>query len=278
MFRAMICMTLAGFLLAAGALATPTATLTLTSTVAGQTISPGATVDWTVKVSVSTGDNFGLALIAIDLVQDASNPAKFDIPPGDTASIPGAMNGFNRPAGISNPGESGAPSGYIGVQRGTVGEKNLAQIGGGQNTFGQAGTSIGTDPVVDPGIGQPGPQIVMSGHFAAPSVQGTYTFRLQNAVANVLSAVNNPPQYSPAAAATVDLSVASLTFTVAPICRGDCNCDGVIDFDDISPFVAALGGATPCRFENVDVNADGVIDFDDISPFVEILSGGGPCP
>ena len=66
---------------------------------------------------------------------------------------------------------------------------------------------------------------------------------------------------------------------VAPVCRGDCNCDGNVDFGDINPFVAVLSGGTPCNFDNCDVNGDGHIDFGDINPFVAILSaGGGPCP
>ncbi len=65
-----------------------------------------------------------------------------------------------------------------------------------------------------------------------------------------------------------------------PACLGDCNCDGVIDFNDINSLVAALSDpAGVCFFPNLDMTFDGVIDFDDISPFVEILSGsGGPCP
>lgn len=63
--------------------------------------------------------------------------------------------------------------------------------------------------------------------------------------------------------------------------RGDVNCDGRIDFDDIDPFVAALGGADgyydayPCCFRmSADTNCDGVVDFDDIDPFVACLSAG----
>ena len=71
-----------------------------------------------------------------------------------------------------------------------------------------------------------------------------------------------------------------LTITTPPPqdCPGDANCDNLIDFDDINPFVAALGGATPCNFANCDVNGDGVIDFNDISPFVALISSGTPCP
>ncbi len=67
--------------------------------------------------------------------------------------------------------------------------------------------------------------------------------------------------------------------SVPPVCRGDCNCDGTVNFEDLNPFVAALSGRTPCRVENCDINGDGAIDFADINPFVALLSGGGgPCP
>ena len=274
------CSLLAALFLTATVGATGTVTLTLTSSVAGHSVAPGATVDWTIAASVSTGDNLGLALLACDLFQDANNPAKLDLPPGNVASIPAAMVGFNRPGGITNPGEGGAASGYIGVQRGTAGQKNLIQIGGGQNTFGQAGTGgIGTDSNVDPGVGQPGPQTILSGSFVAPSATGTYTYRLQGAVANVLTQIHAPPQFSTVSQATVNLAGASFTFTVgAANCPGDCNCDGVINFDDINAFVDALGGGTPCNFTNCDIDGNGQITFDDINPFVSILSSGATCP
>ncbi len=64
-----------------------------------------------------------------------------------------------------------------------------------------------------------------------------------------------------------------------PPCRGDCNCDGAVNFRDINPFVGVLGGAPPCNFDNCDINGDGAINFADINPFVALLStGGGPCP
>ena len=62
--------------------------------------------------------------------------------------------------------------------------------------------------------------------------------------------------------------------------KGDMDCSGVVDFDDINPFVLALsdpGGyaiAYPnCNIMNGDCNGDGVFNFDDINPFVAILSG-----
>lgn len=61
---------------------------------------------------------------------------------------------------------------------------------------------------------------------------------------------------------------------------GDMNCDGAVNFDDIDPFVLALGGeygyhaAYPnCDWLNGDCNADGTVDFEDIDPFVALLSG-----
>jgi hypothetical protein len=77
------------------------------------------------------------------------------------------------------------------------------------------------------------------------------------------------------------------------ICRGDLNCDGVIDFGDINPFVLALSNWAAwlaqypnCPPENADVNGDGQYGgangFGDINPFVALLASGGgqpiPCP
>ncbi|MBN2445497.1 MAG: hypothetical protein JXO22_02145, partial [Phycisphaerae bacterium] len=102
--------------MSAVAVAVPTATLTLESSEAGQTVSSGTAIDWTIKVAVSTGDNAGLALVAVDLVQDTNNPVLFDLPPADEASITAPMTNFSRPAGISNPAEGSATTGYIGSQ------------------------------------------------------------------------------------------------------------------------------------------------------------------
>jgi len=317
-----------------------TVSVYLESPVAGQSVAPGTQVNWTIKVSVSAGDNVGLALIACDLAQDAGNPAKLDMPPGSAGSIPSNMAVFNRPAGITNPGEGGRPSGYVGVQRGTPGAMNLIQIGGGQDTFGAAtppGTGIAENATVTAGIGQGGtPQVVLSGSFNAPAALGSYTFRLQNVVANVLESIHSPPAFSPVVPATVNLAGAAFSFTVAapqtgaccvhsachagktqaectalggtwqgggtscapsnpcPVCYGDADCSGQINFDDINYFVAALAGAEPgwksyyaskhggqpppCMFANCDANGDTLVDFDDINPFVGKLVNPPTCP
>jgi hypothetical protein len=63
---------------------------------------------------------------------------------------------------------------------------------------------------------------------------------------------------------------------------GDLNCDGVVDFRDINPFVLALVDPTAwqsaypdCDLLNADINGDGEINFGDINPFVVLLSTGG---
>lgn len=258
-----------------------TVTLHLNSPSDGQFVAAGATVNWSISVNVSTGDNAGLALVATDLVQDSLNPVKFNIPPGNAASISPTMAQFSVPQGLCNPGEGGATTGYIGVQRGTAGQKNLKQIGGAQNTFGSAGQSIGLDFNVAGGIGQGGSQLVLSGSFTAPATAGSYTFSLANASANVLTSVSAPPAFSPVVAATVDTSTdGSFTFTVgAPVgTPGDMNCDTHVDGRDVQAFALALvnpsayTAAYPgCNPLNGDFADDDELNVADISGFVNAL-------
>lgn len=68
---------------------------------------------------------------------------------------------------------------------------------------------------------------------------------------------------------------------VSTAARGDLNCDGLVDFGDINPFVLALSDPAgyaaafhDCDLMNGDCNCDGLVDFDDISAFVALMSGG----
>jgi len=106
--------------------------------------------------------------------------------------------------------------------------------------------------------------------------------------------VNTPPTFSPVVAATVDVSGASISFSVGAVpqgCPGDYDCSGAIDFFDIDLLLAALGGqqawadkyeqkfGTPptCDYlQNCDANQDGVVDFFDIDAFLDLL--GTSCP
>jgi hypothetical protein len=64
-----------------------------------------------------------------------------------------------------------------------------------------------------------------------------------------------------------------------PDVLGDMNCDGIVSFDDINPFVLAISDAEAyfaafpnCNILRADCNGDGLVDFDDINPFVALLS------
>jgi hypothetical protein len=62
---------------------------------------------------------------------------------------------------------------------------------------------------------------------------------------------------------------------------GDINCDGLVDFGDINPFVLYLSDFAAwqaayagCPATNGDINGDGLYpSFDDINPFVALLTG-----
>lgn len=269
-----------------------TVTLTLESSQAGQTVLPGAVIDWTIRASLPTSGSAGLALVGTDLAQGSPNPAFIDLPAAD--GVPAGMENFSRPQGVSNPGEDGASTGYIGVQRSPTGKtyENLVQIGGGQNTFGTTlpvEYGVAQSAAVVSGVGQDGtPQIVASGSFPAPGAQGTYTFQLENAAANVLDAVGSPPippAHWPVSPAAVNLAGASFSFEVVDELRGDLNCDGLVNTADISHFVQALvdpagydadhdGSPHPvCLRSRADLNDDTREDGEDIQSFVDLLLG-----
>jgi hypothetical protein len=264
-----------------------TATFNLSSPSNGATVSPGELIQWTITVSVSTADNLGLALAAVDLVQDAANPALFDLPAG---GAPLNMADFDRPDGISNPGPGGVGSAYGGTPVGATGAKNLRQIGGAQNTFGVPGNGIGLDYDVRAGVGQGSAQILATGSFFAPSEPGDYALLLENAIANTLDAISTPPDFSPVSAALALIGNGEIAFTVAPdVCVGDMNCSGEVNFKDINPFVVYLSNLSAwqttyvdCPPANGDINGDGTYpSFKDINPFVVLLSTTTmpiPCP
>ena len=64
-------------------------------------------------------------------------------------------------------------------------------------------------------------------------------------------------------------------------CPGDMNCDGLISYADIDPFVEAFAGESAwpyadCPWLNADLNGDGEVTYADIDPFVSSL--GTECP
>lgn len=186
---------------------------------AGSIVAPGTPINWFVFARVLPGDHEGLALFSLDLVQHPENPQTFDLPPGDPA--PSTLASFDRPAGFTNPSEDPWGSGYGGTPVGRPGARDLVQIGGAQNVFGQAppcfgpqaDVCMGQDVNVESGIATgPGLTLVASGSFLAPATPGTYALRLANGVANVLDEVNVAPAASKTRAAEVLLGGASLFY------------------------------------------------------------------
>ncbi len=127
----------------------------------------------------------------------------------------------------------------------------------------------------NPAYATPGGLKIVTFHFrklrvgtptpiTTPAVAGLYTKTL------VLSGV----------VPNIDILAPDGLANVTPIpgARGDINCDGVIDFFDIDPLVAAFGGQAyfntlypGCNWFNSDVNCDGNVTFFDIDPWVALL-------
>ena len=292
MYRLFVHSTALLALFATFAQADPVVTFMLSSPQNGHTLAPGAPIAWTITAEASAGDNSGLALVACDLVQNPTNPAFFDLPPA--SGVPAGLENLSRPLGLSNPGEGGAGTGYIGVQRSPIGQiyKNLVQIGGGQNTFGAAmpsGSGFCESADVVAGIGQCTPVVIAAGSFTAPTVAGTYELHLSSGIANVLSQLSPPPEpptFWPVSAATVaGLPSASVGFLVSTELLGDMNCDGLVNTDDIPHFVQALVDPTgyvahhdgdpylACQLRRGDLNHDKREDGIDIQFFVSLLLG-----
>ncbi|MCZ6654700.1 MAG: FG-GAP repeat protein [Planctomycetota bacterium] len=197
-----------------------------------QNVNAGQVITWQIEAAVSVLDPYGLSMFSVDLVQDSTsptpNPNLIDIPRAEEPELWDRMAGFNRPAGISNPGPDGFGSGYGGTQIGLFGQKNLQQIGGGQNTFGVSGGAVGQDIVVEDDIGKGGAlELLAAGDFNAPCTPGDYTFTIENGVAYLLDVQNVTDNYWEVKQATVDIpaATASFTFTVDPgplPCEGAC--------------------------------------------------------
>lgn len=235
-----------------------------------------ATVEWTITAHVSAKDNMGLAGISVDFMQDLFNPAAVIIEPAE--AVPPEMIGFDRPAGISNPG-----AGYVGTRVGSYfGAKNLVQIGGAQNTFGGPPEppvpGIGEDWQVEPNIGQlRAGQVIASGSFAGPSAFGVYTFSIDSPVATTLDYVNEPPKWSPVSTATVEMGDSGGTFGFVLCVAADVDGDFGLTASDIALFVSLLlewDTADAYQTCAADLDDSGQIDGADIQQFVDAYLAG----
>jgi len=247
----------------AAASATPIVTLSLTSPSNGLSVQPGQRIDWTITAAVASTENLGLALLTVDLVQDRANPALLNLTPGQR---PPELDNFDRPAGISNAGPGGVGSGFGGTPLGPDGQRNLAQIGGAQNTFGVPGTGLGESVDPDAGIGQgPLPQIIAAGSIIAPSATGVYRFRLTNADVNVLASIATPPAHSTVIKPIIQIA-SEIKIVVSPSdCVGDIDGDNEVTLADLGILLAHFGtpaGATPA---DGDLDGDGDVDLADLA-------------
>jgi len=181
------------------------------------TVVPGGSVSYEI-VGVLGGDaNMGLALTSVDL------HASYATPNGLPRALPGPdMYSFVRPWGYTNPpgpadDDPLNPSGYGGTP---MGDTWLKQIGGGQNTIGNApeGAPFPIGDVVL-GIGQTPVQVAF-GATNLPTVPGVYTLTLSALSANAITAATGlnlygRPTYA-VDAATSYLGQASFDITVLP--------------------------------------------------------------
>ena len=65
-------------------------------------------------------------------------------------------------------------------------------------------------------------------------------------------------------------AVSKMVVSKTEILLGDCNLDGVVNFNDISPFIELL--STDSFLAQADTNQSGEVDFDDIAMFITILA------
>ncbi len=119
-------------------------------------------------------------------------------------------------------------------------------------------------------------QVITPPTKATVPADQTGAYRLMRPVANAAGRDSFTFQVT-SSSGNSNVATVNLVYDWFPI--GDMNCDGVISFDDIDPFVLALSGRTgyeaahpDCYWTNADVNADGQVDFNDIDPFVALLT------
>jgi hypothetical protein len=278
------CLALTLAAIAADRAAASTAVFRLSSPLHRSIVRPGAVIPWSITVALSAADNAGLALALVDLVQDEGNPGQLDIPPAER--VPGGLERLSLPLGISNPGEGGAASGYIGLERGPAGRKDLAQLGGAQNTFGQPGGVMGQQTAVITGLAQGRELVLARGSFVAPRASGSYRFALADAAANVLLRREAATGHWRVEAAEVDVDPAGLTITVSgdagpSFVRGDANRDGAVDISDASTILGFLFLGAPPRLgceASADSDGSGEVEMTDAIHLLYYLFFGGQAP
>jgi len=71
---------------------------------------------------------------------------------------------------------------------------------------------------------------------------------------------------------TANYDADTISFFASAACIADFTGDGVLDFFDVSAFIAAFNAQSP----DADLNGDGSFDFFDVSSFIGLFSAGCP--
>ena len=83
---------------------------------------------------------------------------------------------------------------------------------------------------------------------------------------------NSPSRTLPNTGSHIYVAVSTASAVPKPeVLLGDCNLDGLVDFLDISTFIAILSSGN--FLAQADCDENGEVTFQDISPFIAILSG-----
>jgi len=152
--------------------------------VSSTTVNPGGSIQYQVVGQLGGDTSLGLALWGVDL------HASYAIPGGLPRLLPGPqMYNFVRPNGLTNPPGPADdnplnPSGYGGTPDG---DDWLRQMGGGQNTFGNAPESGVPYPVgpVSLGVGLDPVQLAF-GTAYLPTTPGVYSLTISTSFANAI--------------------------------------------------------------------------------------------
>jgi len=228
----------------------------------------------------------------------AGGPATFTVGASGTAPLSYQW----RKAGVDIPGATSSSYGLGTVGPGDAGSYDCVVTDAcGSATSNAATLTVNAAPSITQ---QPADQTVTAGQPAGFSVVAAGTTPLGYQWYKGGAALTDGGAISGATTANLAISPASLTdagnydvivtngcgsatsasATLTVWQRGDLNCDGAVDFDDINPFVTALvsranyEAAFPnCRWLNGDIDGNGTVDFDDINPFVACLVQNG-CP
>jgi len=141
---------------------------------------------------------------------------------------------------------SGRPDGWIEVYLGAPGASTASIL---------AGTPVGKVAVPETGNWQTYETI----EAAVEAPEGTYDVVLN------FDEVGNDSNNS-----LFNLNWLAVVSSDPAVLIGDCNQDGVVNFLDITPFIADLSAGG--ELEESDINEDGAVNFLDIVPFIALLS------